>query len=87
MKSSCTVKKQNKTKTKPGYVFLLTPAECAVLRDKILTFNKRSIKPELPHSCAQVLAQDCSQELKFLVLLKRDNAQDKNQINVKIADL
>uniref|UniRef100_H3C494 Vitellogenin 2 n=1 Tax=Tetraodon nigroviridis TaxID=99883 RepID=H3C494_TETNG len=62
-------------------------AECTVLKDKIITFNNWSIKPELPHSCAQVLVQDCSQELKFLVLLKRDNTQYQNQINIKIADL
>lgn len=58
-----------------------------MLKDKIITFNNGSIKPELPHSCAQVLVQDCSKDLKFLVLLKRDNAQDQNQINIKIADL
>lgn len=67
--------------------FLLTPAECTVLKDKIITFNNWRIKPEMPHSCAQVLVQDCSQELKFLVLLTRDSIQDQNQINVKIDDL
>ncbi|TNM87973.1 hypothetical protein fugu_006194 [Takifugu bimaculatus] len=61
--------------------------ECTVLKDKIITFNRGSFNTELPHSCAQVLVQDCSQELKFLVLLKKDYTQNQNQINVKIADL
>ena len=60
-----------------------------MLKDRVITFNNGSINPELPHSCTQVLVQDCSQELKFLVLLKRDNAQDQDQnhINVIIDDL
>lgn len=88
MKSSCTVKeKNNNNKKSPGDVFLLTPAECTVHNDKIVTFNNWIIKAELPHSCNQVLAQDCSQELKFLVLLKRDEVQRQNLVNVKIADL
>lgn len=58
-----------------------------MLTNKIVTFNNYIIKAELPHSCNQILAQDCSRELKFLVLLKRDEVQAQNLINVMIADL
>ncbi|XP_028259820.1 vitellogenin-2-like isoform X2 [Parambassis ranga] len=62
-------------------------AECTLIKDTVITFNNRKFKNEMPHSCYQVLAQDCTPELKFIVLLKRDQAQEQNQINVKIADI
>nr|XP_046247526.1 vitellogenin-2-like [Scatophagus argus] len=62
-------------------------AECTMVKDTLITFNNRKYKNEMPHSCYQVLAQDCTQELKFIVLLKRDQTQEQNQINVKIADI
>uniref|UniRef100_UPI0037E7E08B vitellogenin-2-like n=1 Tax=Semicossyphus pulcher TaxID=241346 RepID=UPI0037E7E08B len=62
-------------------------AECAMVRDTLVTFNNRKFKNEMPHSCYQVLAQDCTSELKFIVLLKRDQTQEKNLINVKIANI
>lgn len=58
-----------------------------MVRDTLITFNNRKFKNDMPHSCYQVLAQDCTSELKFIVLLKRDQTQEQNQINVKIADL
>ncbi|XP_070816139.1 vitellogenin-2-like isoform X2 [Chaetodon trifascialis] len=62
-------------------------AECAMIKDTVTTFNNRKYKNEMPHSCYQVLAQDCTPELKFIVLLKRDQTQEQNQINVKIANI
>ncbi|KAK1897097.1 Vitellogenin-2, partial [Dissostichus eleginoides] len=62
-------------------------AECALVKDTLITFNNRKYKNEMPLSCYQVLAQDCTSELKFIVLLKRDQAQEQNLINVKIADI
>ncbi|CAK6958104.1 vitellogenin-2-like [Scomber scombrus] len=62
-------------------------AKCAMVKDTLITFNNRKYKNEMPHSCYQVLAQDCSSELKFMVLLKRDQTQEQNEINVKIADI
>lgn len=41
----------------------------------------------MPHSCYQVLAQDCTSELKFMVLLKRDQTAEQNEINVKIENM
>ncbi|XP_071386640.1 vitellogenin-2-like isoform X6 [Centroberyx affinis] len=62
-------------------------AECTMVRDVLTTFNNRRYKNEMPHSCYQILAQDCTPELKFMVLLKRDFTQEQNLINVKIADI
>ncbi|XP_075341563.1 vitellogenin-2-like isoform X4 [Odontesthes bonariensis] len=62
-------------------------AECTMFKDTLITFNKRKYKTEMPHSCYQVLAQDCTSELKFMVLLKRDQPQEENMINVKIENI
>ncbi|CAJ1060689.1 vitellogenin-1-like [Xyrichtys novacula] len=61
-------------------------AECSFERDTLTTFNSRKYKNEMPLSCYQVLAQDCTDELKFMVLLKKDHIE-QNHINVKIADI
>ncbi|XP_010782071.1 vitellogenin-2-like [Notothenia coriiceps] len=71
-----------------SYIFTkANAAECTLVKDTLITFNNRKFKLELPLSCNQVLAQDCTSELKFIVLLKRDQAQEQNLINVKIADI
>ncbi|CAL8271931.1 unnamed protein product [Arctogadus glacialis] len=61
-------------------------AQCSYAKNTLTTFNNRRYKNEMPLSCNQVLAQDCSKELKFMVLLKKDNIE-KNWINVKLADI
>ncbi|XP_070817970.1 vitellogenin-1-like isoform X2 [Chaetodon trifascialis] len=61
-------------------------AECSFVSDTLTTFNSRRYKNEMPVSCYQVLAQDCTSELKFMVLLKKDHVE-QNHINVKIADI
>nr|SOX60631.1 vitellogenin Ab [Solea senegalensis] len=71
-------------------IHLLTKAhaaECSLVKDTLITFNNRKLKNEMPHSCYQVLAQDCTKELKFIVLLKRDQMQQQNQISLKIANI
>uniref|UniRef100_A0A7N6AEE7 Phosvitin n=1 Tax=Anabas testudineus TaxID=64144 RepID=A0A7N6AEE7_ANATE len=73
---------------KISYMFTkANAAECSMVKDKLITFNNRKYKNEMPHSCYQILAQDCSPELKFLVLLRRDQTQEQNQITVKIANI
>ncbi|KAG7217480.1 hypothetical protein INR49_021405 [Caranx melampygus] len=62
-------------------------AECTMIKDSLVTFNKRKFKNEMPHSCYQVLAQDCTSELKFIVLLKKDQTMEQQQINVKISNI
>ncbi|KAJ4942878.1 hypothetical protein JOQ06_005390 [Pogonophryne albipinna] len=61
-------------------------AECSFANNILTTFNNRRYKTEMPQSCYQVLAQDCTNELKFMVLLKKDQ-MEQNYINVKIADI
>ncbi|KAG7282879.1 hypothetical protein CRUP_020717 [Coryphaenoides rupestris] len=61
-------------------------AQCSFAQNTLTTFNNRRYKNEMPLSCNQILAQDCSQELKFMVLMKKDN-NEQNHINVKIADI
>lgn len=55
-----------------------------MVKDTLTTFNKREHRIEMPHSCFQVMAQDCTEELKFIVLLKRDQSKKENWIYVKI---
>ena len=62
-------------------------AKCTIINDKVTTFNHRIFKNQMPESCSQVLAQDCTEDLKFIVLLKKDLASNKKQINVNIADM
>ncbi|XP_055772178.1 vitellogenin-like [Salvelinus fontinalis] len=61
--------------------------QCSMVRDTLTTFNNKKYKIETPLSCYQVLAQDCTIELKFMVLLKKDHASEQNHINVKISDI
>lgn len=67
-------------------VFFFFVAECSFSQETLTTFNNRRYKNEMPLSCYQVLAQDCTDELKFIVLLKKDHIE-QNHINVKIADM
>lgn len=57
-----------------------------MIQDTITTFNNKRYKNEMPISCYQVLAQDCTPELKFVVLLKKDESE-KNHLNIKLADM
>ncbi|KAK5907203.1 hypothetical protein CesoFtcFv8_005080 [Champsocephalus esox] len=61
-------------------------AECRFAKDILTTFNNRKYKNEMPQSCYQVMVQDCTNELKFMVLLKKDKSEQID-INVKIADI
>uniref|UniRef100_A0A8K9UW97 Phosvitin n=1 Tax=Oncorhynchus mykiss TaxID=8022 RepID=A0A8K9UW97_ONCMY len=61
--------------------------KCSMVRDTLTTFNNKKYKINMPLSCYQVLAQDCTTELKFMVLLKKDHASEQNHINVKISDI
>ncbi|KAM8874646.1 vitellogenin-2-like [Spinachia spinachia] len=61
-----------------------TAAECSMVKDTLTTFNKREHRIEMPHSCFQVMAQDCTDELKYIVLLKRDETQKEKWVHVKI---
>ncbi|KPP59788.1 vitellogenin 1-like, partial [Scleropages formosus] len=62
-------------------------AKCIVADDTVTTFNNRRYSPEVPSSCHQVLAQDCTTELKFVVLMKKDETSEKPHIIVKVAQI
>uniref|UniRef100_A0A673LNS8 Vitellogenin-like n=1 Tax=Sinocyclocheilus rhinocerous TaxID=307959 RepID=A0A673LNS8_9TELE len=62
-------------------------AQCSMMQDTITTFNNRRYKNEMPISCYQVLAQDCTPELKFVVFLKKDEESEENHLNIKLADI
>ncbi|KAG9328398.1 hypothetical protein JZ751_014054, partial [Albula glossodonta] len=64
-----------------------TTAQCSLANNTLSTFNNRRYKNEMPISCYQVLAQDCTPELKFMVLLKKDPASEQQHITVKLADM
>lgn len=64
--------------------FIFFPAECSFSRGTLTTFNKRRHNIPTFLSCPQILAQDCTDELKFIVLLKKDEGEQPS-VNVKIA--
>ncbi|XP_051763594.1 vitellogenin-like [Ctenopharyngodon idella] len=70
-----------------NYIYDYTTAQCSMMQDTITTFNNRRYKNEMPISCYQVLVQDCTPELKFVVLLKKDEESEENRLNVKLADI
>ncbi|XP_075341558.1 vitellogenin-1-like [Odontesthes bonariensis] len=72
---------------KVHYVFAKAlAAECLSINDSLTTFNNRTYENKMVPSCYQVLAQDSTEELKFIVLHKRDS-KEQNHINAKIADI
>lgn len=64
----------------------LFAAQCNYVHDVLTTFNNIKYKPQMPLSCYQILVQDCTPELKFVVMLKKENGEQKH-INIKIADM
>lgn len=64
----------------------LFTAQCNYAQNLLTTFNNIKYEPQMPPSCYQILVQDCTPELKFIVMLKNDNVEQKH-INIKIADM
>ncbi|NWU50174.1 VIT2 protein, partial [Dromas ardeola] len=61
-------------------------ARCSVFQNTITTFNGVEFNYSMPTNCYHVLVQDCSPELKFLVMMKRlEESADLTAINVKLA--
>ncbi|NXY63751.1 VIT2 protein, partial [Callaeas wilsoni] len=59
---------------------------CTVFQNKITTFNGVEFNYSMPAKCYHVLVQDCSPELKFLVMVKRpEESADLTAINVRLA--
>uniref|UniRef100_A0A672JNA3 Uncharacterized protein n=1 Tax=Salarias fasciatus TaxID=181472 RepID=A0A672JNA3_SALFA len=66
------------------FFLLFIVDECRIFQDKVRTFNGNSFSSDIPHLCPQILSQDCTAELKFMVLLKKDQATNQYEVNVKI---
>lgn len=64
----------------------LFTAQCNYVQNLLTTFNNIKYEPQMPLSCYQILVQDCTPELKFIVTLKNDNIE-REHINIKIADM
>ncbi|XP_062411383.1 vitellogenin-like isoform X3 [Sardina pilchardus] len=64
-----------------------TSAQCTMVRDILTTFNNKKYKNEMPISCYQVLAQDCTPELKFIVLMKKDQISEQKHLSVKVSEI
>ncbi|KAK2540264.1 hypothetical protein Q9233_001136 [Columba guinea] len=61
-------------------------ARCSVFQNKITTFNGVKFNYSMPANCYHILVQDCSPELKFLVMMKRpEESSDFTAINVRLA--
>ncbi|NXN38052.1 VIT2 protein, partial [Rhinoptilus africanus] len=61
-------------------------ARCSVFQNTITTFNGVEFNYSMPTNCYHVLVQDCSPELKFLVVMKRlEESADLTAINIKLA--
>ncbi|NWS24141.1 VIT2 protein, partial [Polioptila caerulea] len=59
---------------------------CTVSQNKITTFNGVEFSYSMPANCNHVLVQDCSPELKFLVIVKRpEESADLIAVNVRLA--
>ncbi|NXS16033.1 VIT2 protein, partial [Mystacornis crossleyi] len=59
---------------------------CTVFQNRITTFNGAEFNYSMPANCYHVLVQDCSPELKFLVMVKRlEESADLTAINVRLA--
>ncbi|XP_061095840.1 vitellogenin-like isoform X1 [Conger conger] len=73
--------------TIPDRIAEMNGVQCSLANDILTTFNNRRYKNEMPISCYQVLAQDCTPELKFMVLMKKDPVSEQHHITVKLDDM
>ncbi|EMP27370.1 Vitellogenin-2 [Chelonia mydas] len=70
----------------PSSVIDSLKGHCSVSQNMITTFNEVEFNYSMPANCYHVLAQDCSPELKFLVMMKKaEESADLKAINIKLA--
>ncbi|XP_066049215.1 vitellogenin-2-like [Chamaea fasciata] len=71
----------------PSAVLENLKAQCSVSYNKITTFNEVRFNYTMPANCYHILAQDCSSDLKFLVMMKNaEEAVNLKAINIKVAN-
>ncbi|NXN38054.1 VITA2 protein, partial [Rhinoptilus africanus] len=69
----------------PSAVLENLKARCSVSRNKITTFNDVQFNYTMPANCYHILAQDCSSDLKFLVMMRNaEEAASLKAINIKL---
>ncbi|NXV81994.1 VIT2 protein, partial [Atlantisia rogersi] len=69
----------------PSAVLENLKAYCSVSYNKITTFNGVQFNYTMPAKCYHILAQDCSPDLKFLVMMRNtDEAVNLKAINIKL---
>uniref|UniRef100_A0A8B9EU46 Phosvitin n=1 Tax=Anser cygnoides TaxID=8845 RepID=A0A8B9EU46_ANSCY len=69
----------------PSAVLENLKARCSVSHDKITTFNEVQFNYTMPANCYHILAQDCSPDLKFLVMMRNaEEAMNLKAINIKL---
>ncbi|XP_010580873.1 PREDICTED: vitellogenin-2-like [Haliaeetus leucocephalus] len=69
----------------PSAVLENLKAHCSVSHNKITTFNEVQFNYTMPANCYHILAQDCSSDLKFLVMMRKaEEAMNLKAINIKL---
>ncbi|NXS59608.1 VIT2 protein, partial [Brachypteracias leptosomus] len=69
----------------PSAVLENLKARCSVSHNKITTFNEVQFNYTMPANCYHILAQDCSSDLKFLVMMRNaEEAVNLKAINIKL---
>ncbi|KAM6305553.1 vitellogenin-2-like [Aegotheles albertisi] len=69
----------------PSAVLENLKACCSVSHNKITTFNDVQFNYTMPANCYHILAQDCSPDLKFLVMMRNaDEGMNLKAINIKL---
>ncbi len=62
-------------------------AKCSKIRNTLTTFNHKRYNYEIPLSCIQILVQDYNSEHEFIVLMKKDDVLEHEDLNIKVADM
>ncbi|NXB47935.1 VIT2 protein, partial [Leucopsar rothschildi] len=71
----------------PSAVLENLKAQCSISYNKITTFNEVRFNYTMPANCYHILAQDCSSDLKFLVMMKNaEEAVNLKAINIKLGN-
>uniref|UniRef100_A0A8C9UGT8 Vitellogenin-2-like n=1 Tax=Serinus canaria TaxID=9135 RepID=A0A8C9UGT8_SERCA len=71
----------------PSAVLENLKAQCSVSYNKVTTFNDVRFNYTMPANCYHILAQDCSSDLKFLVMMKNaEEAVNLKAINIKLGN-
>ncbi|XP_051652072.1 vitellogenin-2-like [Manacus candei] len=69
----------------PSAVLQNLKAQCSVSYNQITTFNEVQFNYTMPANCYHILAQDCSSDLKFLVMMRNaEEAVNLKAINIKL---